>query len=257
MEMHEYDLPNGKLCFDPKKHRYIYEGEVIPGCTTLVKGLSPTEILMAWAAKMTAEHIAEHIEGINPLDPVAMQELCREAKGQFRKKRDKLADVGTHVHAYAEGFMKAKHWGTEYPKLPVNDQAAKACRGFVEWQDSHDIQIHALEQKVLNTGSHGVWPYAGTFDCDMTIDGMRTLADWKTSARINPEMGAQLGGYDLAMEEMFPDVTYDQHMIVRFDRDTGEVDVWQTKSAEEVHLDRYAFLASYRLWAFAKQWGKG
>ena len=53
------------------------------------------------------------------------------------------------------------------------------------------------------------------------MDMSRTLADWKTSARINPEMGAQLVGYDLAMEEMFPDVTYDQHIIVRFDRDTG------------------------------------
>ena len=142
MEMHEYDLPNGKLCFDPKKHRYIYEGEVIPGCTTLVKGLSPTEILMAWAAKMTAEHIAEHIEGINPLDPVAMQELCREAKGQFRKKRDKLADVGTHVHAYAEGFMKAKHWGTEYPeatrKRAGSQGLSRFCRvaGFARYTNS-------------------------------------------------------------------------------------------------------------------------
>ena len=253
-EIHEYDLPNGKLCFDPAKHRYIYDGEVIPGCTTLVKGLAPTDILIAWGCKLTAAHIEENVAKINVKDPVEVAELCREAKGQWRKKRDRLADIGTLVHSYIEGYMKAKHWGIEFPEMPENEQAAKACRGFVQWTQDHDIVIHSLEQKILNTGSHGTHPYAGTFDADLTIDGQRTLCDWKTSARINPEMGAQLGGYDLAMEEMHPDVQFDQHMIVRCDRDTGEIDIWQTQSDSEVHLNRYAFLACYRLWMFRKTW---
>lgn len=256
MEIHEYQLPNGLLCFDPRKHRYLYEGEVIPGCTSLVKGLAPTDILISWGCKLTGEYIEENIGKINVADPVEVSALVREAKAQWRKKRDNLADIGTHVHNYIEAIMKHRHWGTEMPKLPVNERAANACRAFVQWLDSHSVQIHALEQKVLNTGSHGTTPYAGTFDADLTIDGVRTLCDWKTSARVNPEMGAQLGGYDLAMEEMHPDVTYGQHMIVRCDRDSGEVDIWQTRTDAEMHLNRYAFLACYRLWMFKNTWGR-
>lgn len=249
-EIHEYNLPNGLLSFDPKKHRYMFEGEVIPGCTTLVKTLSPTEILMAWAAKMTGEYIEENVADIDHKDPIEVAEMVREAKRSWRKKRDKLADIGTHVHAFIEQYMRHKHWGTESPELPVNEKARRASLGFVEWLNSHDVVIHSLEQKVLNTGRQGTRPYAGTTDCDMTIDGYRTLVDWKTSSRITPEMGAQLGGYDMALEDMAPGVRYDRHMIVRCDRDTGEIEIYHTKTDAEVHLNRYAFLACYRLHDF-------
>lgn len=253
-EIHEYHLPNGLLSFEPSRHRYIYDGEVIPGVTTLIKALQPTEILMAWAAKMTGEYIEQHATDINVSDPVELAELVREAKRQYRKKRDRMADIGTHVHAYIEGYVKALHWGTQYPELPQNEQAARACRGFVDWWGQQDIAIHSLEQKILCTGQNGCDPYAGTIDCDMTINGDRTLVDWKTSARLSASMGAQLGGYDLALEEMAPSVTYDAHMIVRADRDTGEIEVYKTQTKEEVHTNRYAFLACYRVWKYDRFW---
>ncbi len=254
MEIHEYDLPNGKLCFDPKKHRYIFDGEVIPGCTSLVKGLAPTDILIAWGCKLMGEHIEENLGKINPSDPVEVAELIRESKGQWRKKRDRLADIGTLVHNWIEGYLKHRHWGTELPTMPVNENAANACRGFVQWMAGQKVVIHALETKVLNTGLHGVQPYAGTIDVDWTLNGYRTLCDFKTSARINPEMAAQLGGYDMALEDMHPGVSYDQHMIIRIDRDTGEIEtkIWPTQG--EIYLNRQVFLACYRLWMFRQSW---
>jgi hypothetical protein len=64
-------------------------------------------------------------------------------------------------------------------------------------------------------------------------------------------MMAQLGGYDLAMEDMH-DASYDQHMIVRFDRETGETDTW---ISDAVKMNREAFRAAYRLYKFKGVYG--
>ena len=60
MEMHEYDLPNGKLCFDPKKHRSTLTRERLSPATA-GEGTSPTEILNGLGGEDGPPNISRNI----------------------------------------------------------------------------------------------------------------------------------------------------------------------------------------------------
>ncbi len=246
--MYEYDLPNGLLEFDPDKHQYRYNDEIIPGVTSITGGpLTAVEPLMGWVGKLCGEYVRDNVGQLNTQDPVEVDGFIREMKRERYRARDKMGTVGTLVHAFAESYIMHRFAGADMePELPNNEQAARACLGFVEWVNQQEIVVHGVEQRVLYTGTEGLWPFAGTFDMDATINGKRTLVDWKTSSRFSPSMMAQLGGYDLAMAEMHG-VEYEVHMVGRFDRDSGKAEIVES---DRPMLNRLAFRSCYELLKF-------
>lgn len=253
--MEEYQLPNGLLEFDPVKHVYTYNDMRIPSVTGIVRApFNNVEALMGWTAKLCGEYLAEHAKTLDVTDPVEVEEFAREMKRERFRQRDKAGDIGTMVHQYAELYLRAKFIGGPYPALPGNEKVRRGCAAFSEWAEGHAITVHSLEGKCLHTGANGLWSYAGTYDADLTVDGKRTLLDWKTSARFSPSMMAQLGGYDQAIAEMDPGIEFEQHTVCRFDRDTGKSEIITSDAPD---LNRSAFNAAMRLHKFAEVWKNG
>ncbi len=208
---------------------------------------------MWWAAREAVEHVREHWDATKLRDEVWREELLEDARRAHNKKKERMGSIGSMVHVWIEDLFTAALLGAPAPNFPNNAQAAAACAGFAEWANKQEIRVNRLEQKVLRTQNDGLSAYAGAFDADLTINGVRTLCDWKTSSRLGPAMGAQLGGYDLAMGEMYPDTKFEQHMVVRADRDTGQVETWSTTNTE---LNKMAFKSAFRLHNYGKVWNK-
>jgi len=175
-------------------------------------------------------------------DEIQKKEFIKNIKGAWRRKRDKAADIGTLVHEFLAGVAAGKA-----PELPVNKKAAKACEEVLFWYQETITKPIAAEAKVYSRE----YNYAGTLDLDAeTIHG-RAIVDWKTGNKvkkygIRPEYLGQTAGYQHARQEEGYG-PYDLRIIVRIDRDTGDMAVHEAWNFER---DFESFKAALTLGRF-------
>ena len=133
------------------------------------------------------------------------------------------ADYGTLAHNFIENYFK----GTiqDVKKLPEPSQ--KAVGGFLEWVKEHNVVCHSTEIQTYNCDLG----YAGKYDFDGEVDGLLTLADWKTSGAIYPKYVVQSWNYADTIERRNPDKKYEQVLIGRFGKD-GDYEVKTYKRDE-------------------------
>jgi len=218
--------------FNEAKHAYSCEGTFIPGTTTIL-GIINKPALMPWTAKMCGEWLEDNWESFAKPDP-DIPALVKEMKGHYRKKTDTAADIGTMAHNWIERFIK----GANEPP-PENELAAQSVEAFLGWWHAHKIEVLHSE-KVLFSRTH--W-YAGTVDLIAMVDDVLTLADFKTSSGIYPEMALQLSAYSLAYNEEYNEFP-DQRLIIRLPKDKPGCEL---KYFENHAQDNEAWLAAREL----------
>lgn len=215
-----------ELAFDEKKHAYKWDGQFVPGVTTILKCVNKP-VLIQWAANMASEHwLAEMKSEKKDLDAIH-----KAAKVAHRKKAQAAADIGHNVHAYAECFFKDR-------PLPVleTDQAKKGAEAFHKWFDSHNVKIKASERMVFSKEYY----FAGTCDFVAEIDGVLGVGDIKTSKGIYPEMRLQTAAYQHAIQEE-KGIKFPVRWIIRFDKISGD---FEAKSFYNFDMDFQGFSAA-------------
>lgn len=217
--------------FNEAKHAYSCEGTFIPGTTTILNILNKPA-LMPWVAKMCGEWVFDNWEAFTDPEPDIVA-LVKEMKGHYRKKTEAAADIGTIAHNWIERFIKGSN--EEYPDGP----AGQSVDAFMEWWQAHKIEVLHSE-KVLFSRTH--W-YAGTVDLIAMVDGVLTLADFKTSSGIYPEMALQLSAYSLAYNEEYNEFP-DQRLILRLPKDKPGCEI---KAFPNHVQDNEAWLAAREL----------
>jgi hypothetical protein len=136
----------------------------------------------------------------------------------YRKTRDAAASAGTLAHALIEGFLCDNP-----PCLDGHDEATvlsaqAAFDAFRTWHGQHDVRV--IEQEVQLVDSLN--GYGGCFDALIDLDGVRTLADWKSSKDIYGSMVAQVGAYYGLITVNRPHAEWPaQAVIVRAGKDGG------------------------------------
>lgn len=239
-----------ELHFDEASHVYTVDGQVVPSVTGIMEATSGKfGIGAGWSAKMCGEFLAARFpKDVDKLvtfeaenmslivDEIELNDFIKSMKGHWRRTSNKAADIGTMVHKYAEDYLAGKK-----PKRPSNKMAKNAVEAFHDWIASHDIEVIASEQKVYSK----LYQYAGTLDLDAVIDGKRTIADFKSSKAIYPEMFIQCGGYAVAREEelnqSLSDPIYEACCIIQFSKDGKGFNV---KWSDDFEKDQAAFLSA-------------
>ncbi len=155
----------------------------------------------------------------------------KSASDAWQRKQKKGADIGSVVHDAIEHYIKNQEFDIEENylwtikesefesevlrekamiEMPLEvEQAKKAFLQFQLWWDKSSPTLHSAED-ILYSLEHNI---CGTYDADLTIDGKRITADWKTSnASTSVEAAApegvyysyfvQLGIYELMRREM-------------------------------------------------------
>ena len=133
-------------------------------------------------------------------EPKPWLDAWREKWGSLAtRKMEIAAAIGTAFHDCVEQYLDAGWYGID---MPVYHSCRKRVYGMVEswiaWAQSVDGTIDHTEMKVINKKHK----YSGTFDAVGKIGKTRLLIDWKTGARIYPEMALQLSAYAEAYSEM-------------------------------------------------------
>ena len=229
----------GKLTFNESKHRYEWDGKLVPGVTTILQCISKPALIQ-WSAGMASDYWLAEIKNAQNekrLECFGLEDFSKihkEAKVAHRKKVQAAADSGSSVHEYAEAFIKK----TELPELD-NDEVKRGVEAFHKWLDAHKVKFMASERRIF---SKEHW-YAGTCDFVAEIDGEIAVGDFKTSSGIYPEMRFQVAAYQHAIQEE-KGVQFQRREIIRFDKKTGE---FEAKTFRDFALDFSGFKAALDL----------
>jgi hypothetical protein len=231
-----HKLYDGSLTirFDGRRHVYTCDemrcadgsALMIAGVTSILKRLSK-EALIIWSANMAADYFRDCLldgyDASNPEEVVTysvaeVNAIAKDARAAYRKKAAVAANVGKHVHSFAEARLKGDR-SVQKPKLSSEDMIKydNGVAAFEKWFRSHDIELYHSERVLFSRR----WLFCGTCDFVGKIDGEECILDFKTSTGLYPEMLLQTAAYQIAWEEETGRVC-PVRWLVRFDKITGQ-----------------------------------
>lgn len=270
-----YKLYKGEITlrFLPKSHTYSIDGDKKIGVTTIT-GIINKEALMLWPLNEALTYLKTALLGEAQADggrlwsDKELKDVLDESAVAFRKKSLRGTDAGTACHEWLEKYFTAKQYGHALPAklLPAdlsrfgedtdktNDEyiraldynnILKAIEQMFEWLSQRDVEIIAVENILYSKK----YDYCGKLDIILKIDGLVYLLDFKTSNPsrefehgVYPENFSQLGGYDVAYTEEFPEQKIHGHGILNLSKKTGKFYAQLVEGDAEVKKDRDFFL---------------
>jgi hypothetical protein len=168
----------------PHQTYHLSDGTKVPGGSTICKIGDDAGALLHWAWKL----------GIEGKD--------------YRKERDKAADIGTIAHFLIECFLNNQVADlSDYGQEDI-DKALLCYNKFVDWWDEQSLEKVATEIQLVNE----FYRYGGTIDLiARTQKGEHILLDFKTSKKISESYWRQCAGY--AQLWNTNQATIDHHII--------------------------------------------
>lgn len=222
-------IHGAELTFDEEKHAYFWNGQPVPGVTTILKVIDKPA-LFGWAVKVTRDYWLKEVSA----GRTDFAKIHKESWNANKNISKDAADIGKNVHAYAEAHFK----GLPLPEL-LTDEAKRGVEAFHKWLAQHNVKIKASERRVFSKEHY----YAGTCDFVAEVDGEMAVGDIKTSSGIYAEMRFQTAAYQHALQEE-KGITFPVRWIVRFDKKSGE---FEAKAFREFDLDFQGFRAALTL----------
>ena len=170
----------------------LKDGTVVPGVTTPLNLLAkPALIPWAW-------------------------ELGRQGI-DWRKARDKAADIGTIAHAMIEADIKGEKFDpSDYAPNDV-DKAENAYLAWLQWKDNFHLKTIASERQLVSE----TYRFGGALDWVVKNGDAIWLVDFKSSKDIYEEMRYQLAAYEQLWNENHPDQKISRCHIVRLGKEDG------------------------------------
>jgi len=209
------------------KQHTVYKlanGKRVCGATTITGLLNKPQVL-AWANRIG-------LEGI-----------------EMNAYKDDLANVGTLAHAMIIGHLTGNAVETdEFSKNDI-DRAENAMLSFLEWEKSNKVNVIMAEEPLVSETHQ----FGGTPDIYGTLNGERVLIDLKTGSGIYKEMGYQLGGYVMLLEENGYSV--DRAYILRVGREESEG--FEVRSYPKIQVQKNIFKLLLDLYDALKKDKKG
>ena len=230
-----------ELKFDEENHAYTIDGIFTPGVTTVLD-LFPKKALVPWAAKMTSEAIAGLLAPNKAYKRSEIEDICKEGKLAWRKKKDAAAQTGTMAHNAIEKYIK-----TGEMVIPDIKEVQNSIEAFLTWEKVHTVAWIASEVRVASKE----YMFAGTLDAFAVIDGHLSLVDFKTSAAIYESMYIQTAAYKLCLHEGKCD-PFEKRYILRFPKDGSG---FEAREVPTSYLqDKNTFLSALDFWKNLRQY---
>lgn len=213
----------------------------VPSTTTILERGLAKPALAPWAARLVAEYAATHCEAWRHLPTEDAIDLLRKAP---YRTRDRKAEIGSAVHAAINAYVEG------VSVLGLTDAQAGYYSGALAFLREHEPRVVRSEFTVYSR-THG---YAGTSDLLLRIGARQSIADFKTSKAIYPDVALQLVSYARAdfigtndgEEISLPGI--DEGIIVRLTPD-GSYEAQRAELGDDVWD---AFLAVKTLYEWAE-----
>ena len=199
----------------PHQKYHLADGTQVPGGSTICKIGDDAGALIHWAWN-----------------------LGREGK-DYRKERDKAADIGTIAHFLIECYLNGQVADLEDYIQSDIDKALVCYNKFADWWHEQNLEKVATEIQLVNEP----YKYGGTIDLIANDkDGNHILIDFKTSKKISDSYWRQCAGYAALWNQNgwegdidAEDHRITNHAIVRIGKeDEGDFEVvWKDDLSKE------------------------
>jgi predicted RecB family nuclease len=243
---------------EKKIHRYILNGEVVPGVTTLNRAYPSSPHLTTWIAKQAAIYTIEQLKTIAP-EPVSklpdylLEEIAKKSTQAGKAKAKEAASIGSLVHDYAEQYDKNQSITPELNekiKQHVDKKKIESCiEKYHDWMKGNKDEIISQEEIIASV----LYRYGGKYDT-LRRRGSRTiLSDYKTSTGIHTEYLIQLGAYALALEE-WRGIKVDAVEVIRFGKTGGEFETKLISNQHNIEEFKKQFIRNIETYKFREEW---
>ncbi len=161
-----------------KVHRsyVLKDGVVIPSVTEILGKEVPGDRLAESAANLTGQGII------------------------YRDHWSWLAEIGTLTHSLVFHHLMGSTADIGSYSQEQIDIAENCLLAFMDWEKAHDLEIIFCEQPMVSE----IYGFGGTPDIGGILDGITSVLDVKTGARIYPNQWYQLAAYKILAEENHP-----------------------------------------------------
>jgi hypothetical protein len=215
-----------KVKYEKTKTHQTYktrDGNKVPGVTTVL-GIINKPALLAWAWQC----------GMDGID--------------FRKSKDKAADIGTIAHFLIECHLKGVEPDTSEFAPADLSRAETAYIKWLSWWDAGKFTFIASEIQLVSEKHK----YGGTLDIVAKDSaGITTLIDLKTGKGIYDEMWFQVNGaYRQLWDELHPDDEVERVIICRIGKE--EQGDFETQERIVAGRDFEIFIAALNLYRLLK-----
>lgn len=226
------------------------DGQKWPSVTTILSALSKPA-LVPWAVNKEREYLRTAVLEVlthpvaTPDDAWAQMTACLSGIKQADKLKEEAANIGKQAHALVEWHTRHSLGEAIGAAPTVCAEAQNAFEGWQAWAQ----RVHFRPIKAEYVVYHPSARYAGTADVLAEIEGIITLADYKSGRAIWPEAYLQNVAYRVASAANgWPSA---RGMIVRLPKVVGdpEVEAVEVPEWDGAFED---FLAVKRAW----EWGK-
>lgn len=229
------------LRFSERDHAYYLEKpdgtlELQNGVTQTCHIIDHSVYLIPWAVKMSADKLIKtmpkHTDelGIASVLPIGwdeFEELVKDAKRAHKETLTDAGDVGTAAHTWIEDSIRYAIENTKGvvkkmdDRTPSDERVVNCGLAAFDWMKQHETVWLKTEHKVYSRK----FSYAGTMDGLAKIDGVLSVADWKTSNYLRTEFLLQTAAYQMAEIEEFGTPVEDR-WILRLGKEDGQFEPW-------------------------------
>jgi hypothetical protein len=134
---------------------------------------------------------------------------------------ERAATAGTITHAMVEADLQGRKYTPPVTaSKDVIGKAETAFIGFLEWAESSHLSVEEQELSLISEEHQ----FGGTLDaCVLSINGKRSIGDWKTGNATYGDHLVQVAAYGQLYRENFPDKPVEGGFhIMRFDKEHGD-----------------------------------
>lgn len=173
------------------KKRDIYtlkDGQPCEFSVSQLCGILDKPQLVPWAAKMTAQAIADAWQPGVAYSASQIEQICMNAKSAHRVAKDTAGDLGTRVHQIVGAYIEGQLMPDGVPDASERkslENFMKVTQGW-EWLGSEITLVHEEHR------------YGGTADAIARINDVVHMIDFKTSNSIYPTYTMQCALYAAA-----------------------------------------------------------
>jgi len=234
---------------------YEVQGHLLPSVTNILGAISKPA-LVHWSANVERTLVSEAAADLYaawaaqtvrpPLPRSAYLTTLLASLGPTRahqRQLEQAGDIGSQTHKYIEWALRVRLGAEAGPEPVVCQEARHGFETFDRWAESVALKPVLIERQVYSL-QHG---YAGTLDLLARVNGVLTVIDFKTGARVYSEAHLQVAAYRAAMTEMgyLPTAA----MIVRLPKVVGDPEV-EVQPVDGLDSLFQVFLAVKQLWAW-------
>lgn len=251
------------LSFDEEKHKYILDGERVPGVTTFIHSGYPTsQALISWMKSKTGNAVFDAILSSQgggyypsvtfPLSKKEREEIIKEAKKADKKASEDAANIGTLTHDFAfyteiGNVLKIAEVEAQIESHIDKDKILGCVNQFKEWRSTNQDEMVASEAIVASTQLHA----AGKFDRLSRRNGKLILSDFKTSSAMYLEQMIQMAAYAVMIEEWM-DLKVEGLEVLRFGKDDAEFQTLLVDKPEEIQIFKNQAIRCRETYEFTK-----